>query len=501
MQKLAERTELKSYAKSGQPDSLRMRWDIPPEILFAALLVCSIVTWMAAIRAPLWLDETVSYWQISGGFSKIWSRQEVMFPTYSYILWAAKTILGSSEIALRVPSLLAMCMAVWVLYRISMEFFDSSISLAVTILFCVHPSILFAAIDARPYAFELLVLNSAILFLLRWIRLHDLRYALMAGAASAGIFYFHYLFAVILPAFLLVLLWCCGHELFQYRKHIAYALLAFALFLAPVFPQFVRVFHDRTTHVFSPPPTILSLVETFAPGATLLFFFLAVLFATVTKKFDNQNAEGPIAPVACLLLGVLPLAILYLVSTYTSTHVFIDRYCLVAAPGIALCWGLLLSRINSRVCQFVFCFALVAWSARVQFDAPTHGHSWKQAVEAANAANANVSAPVLVCSDLVEADYRPIPSDISSTWLYAPLSYYPLHSTVIPLPRSMNPAAEKQINTFLSRAIVGHQRFLIMGYRASSSILDWVDRSTTGSYERKPLGIYDGVAVVEYLPR
>jgi len=53
---------------------------------FAVLMSFSI--WFLAIRAPLWLDETASYWSISGGFRQIWSRSIELnsFPAYYYIL-------------------------------------------------------------------------------------------------------------------------------------------------------------------------------------------------------------------------------------------------------------------------------------------------------------------------------------------------------------------------------------------------------------------------------
>jgi len=244
------------------------------------------------------------------------------------------------------------------------------------------------------------------------------------------------------------------------------------------------------------------LVETFAPGAMLLFFLLAALFAAAFRQIDNSEYESPFTGIASLLLAVIPLAILYLVSSLTNTHVFVDRYCLVAAPGIALCWGLLLSRIRSRSCQFVFCFVLLAWAAQVQFVAPVHGHSWKPALDVANKATSIDHAPVLICSDLVEADHGPIPTDIYSTWLYAPLSYYHVQSQVVPLPRSLNAAAEAQVRNFLTTATPAHRRFLLMGYYSgSSTILSWVDATTKSSYISNPLGTYDGVSVIEYTPR
>jgi len=53
---------------------------------FALASALTISVWMLAIRAPLWLDETCSYWQISGGFSEIPYRQPLSFSAYSSLV-------------------------------------------------------------------------------------------------------------------------------------------------------------------------------------------------------------------------------------------------------------------------------------------------------------------------------------------------------------------------------------------------------------------------------
>ena len=97
--------------------------------IYSLALFVSISTWFIAIRAPLWIDETGSYWQISKGFSEILPRQgSLSFPAYSYILWLSTKIIGTSEIGLRVPSILAMLGAVYLLYLAARELFERDIA-------------------------------------------------------------------------------------------------------------------------------------------------------------------------------------------------------------------------------------------------------------------------------------------------------------------------------------------------------------------------------------
>jgi hypothetical protein len=71
-----------------------------------ALAVC-VSTWFVAIRAPLWLDETVSFFLIKGGFAGIMSRQVWPdAPAYSYLLWLWTKAIGTAEITLRISSIL-----------------------------------------------------------------------------------------------------------------------------------------------------------------------------------------------------------------------------------------------------------------------------------------------------------------------------------------------------------------------------------------------------------
>lgn len=63
---------------------------IQDRVLYASYLLApavSVSIWFIPVRSPLWLDETISFWQIKAGFSGILSRQGLSFPAYSYILW------------------------------------------------------------------------------------------------------------------------------------------------------------------------------------------------------------------------------------------------------------------------------------------------------------------------------------------------------------------------------------------------------------------------------
>ena len=86
-------------------------------------------------------------------------------PTYSCLLWLWTKVMGMGEIMLRISSVLPMLGAVYLLYRAARELFERDVALIAAIVFCLHPIIIFAAIDVRPYAFAALAINASILAL------------------------------------------------------------------------------------------------------------------------------------------------------------------------------------------------------------------------------------------------------------------------------------------------------------------------------------------------
>jgi hypothetical protein len=199
----------------------------------------------------------------------------------------------------------------------------------------------------------------------------------------------------------------------------------------------------------------------------------------------------------------VPLLILYGLSVGTSIHVFVPRYRLVAVPGIALCWGLVASWMNSRTLRLLFCAALVVVAACVCFTAPSfhhHMYSWKNALAFVEK-NASVdNAPVLICSDIPEADHMrmPVGAAIEKTGILPPLSYYKLTVAVAPLPRTLNEEAVRAGSVFLQQQ--AERRFLAMAFVESYGTLDWLAEAAGASHTVHELGVFDGVKVLEFIP-
>ena len=475
-------------------------------IYILAVLVAMSV-WFLAVRSPLWLDETVSYWSIAGGFRQIWARslEANSFPAYFYILWFTNEVLGSKEIVLRIPSILAMLAATYVFYRCARELFAREVALVATVLFILDHRVVFAAIDVRPYPFALLITNLAIFSFIRWSKTNKVAYAAQLGITLAGIFYFHYLFGCIVAALVIAYFIDRWRPPLTELRQVGIVAGCFALPMVPVVPRIWYLYQTRNTHIVSDAPIFKSFLHSLAPGVALFVFFGVALVAALMHKLSILDRENIRKFLLCATLALVPSGILYGISVATPLHVFIPRYEAVAVPGIALCWAWIFSLIDSRLLRVLGCVVLVAWTAYPNYTSPKariHGRSWKYPLEFSDANAARDGSPLVICSPLPESNSWAMPTGpAGESILFAPLSYYKVRATVVPMPRDLDARAQLIGRRFLLQAALNHLRFLALGFPASYPTLDWLEGQTSTSYAPHELDQFDGIAVIEFAPR
>lgn len=492
---------------SGPTADLQGDASVAAKLIYSLALLASISIWFLAIRAPLWLDETLSYWQVSGGFGKIWSRSAQMPSSigYLYTLWAAKSVLGSSEIALKIPSTIALLVAVYFFFRVTSELFGPEVAFLTCIFFCLEGSVVFASTDARPYAFAMLATILAIRAYIRWISAGGIRQAVLFGTASAGILYFHYLFASILPAFGIYYLVARWRSIKGDARQLAVVLFSFTLVSLPLLYRVASLYHTRQTHVVKEMPHPgLVVLNTLVPEQTLIGFVIVSFLAALLRKIKLPGRND--FPLFLLgpLLALVPAGILVTISTATSAHLLIPRYLSVAAPGSALTWALLTSRIDSAWLRRIFCLGLVGITVVELYKSPQarlHEVNYKLADELVNSVRGKEEIPVLVCSGFIESDYEPLPvNPTAENALLSQMSYYPIHASFVMLPIDLNDRATQIASQTILVAAQRRQKFLVVAGLASYPILDWMANYSRGIFRPRLIGRFGDVLVAEFRP-
>src|SRR5580704_15235552 len=242
---------LSGAAKSSSEGSRSLQ-DRTLYAIYAVALAVSISTWFLAIRAPLWLDETISYFVIKGRFSEILSRQGWPgVPAYPYLLWLWSKAVGTGEIALRISSVLAMLGAVYLLYRCARELFNWDVAVIAAVVFCLHPIVNSESIDVRPYPFAALAITTSIFTLVRLRHNNSNWLAALFGLSAACIVYFQFLFVVILPALVSCFFAIKVADRKTLWRQFGIALVAFALAFLPVIPGLLYMFRTSAVHVYA----------------------------------------------------------------------------------------------------------------------------------------------------------------------------------------------------------------------------------------------------------
>jgi hypothetical protein len=401
--------------------------------------------------------------------------------------------------------------AVYLLYLAARELFERDVAFISVIVFCLHPIVAFESIDIRPYAFAALATNAAIFILLRLRRNDSNWLAALFGLSAACILWFHFLFAVILPALVLWFFVIKIRDRKTLWRQFGVAAAAFALAALPTIPGLAYLFRTSKTHVYELAPNLLDLARILAPGWLLPIFCVAVPVTLLVSSFTTRRRDSAIPLKSwhlplCASLALIPVLILFGVSVGTSIHLFKASHELVAVPGIALCWAFIAGRIDSRALRLLFCALFLVSTAFQSFGAsPASGrasYTSKYALEFVQKNASADNAPVLICSSYIESNYADMPLDsaIDSNY-FTQLSYYKLSAPVVPLPMALNNEAILIGSRFLKEAANKHERFLAMAFEPSYKTLDWLARNASATHTVRTLGVFNGAKVLEFKPR
>jgi mannosyltransferase len=444
--------------------------------IIAAGAIVVIQLWFGMISTSFWLDETGTWWIVKDGAAEairrslFWSGQS---PLFYLIEWCSSRLFGLNEIALRIPSVLAMAGAGYFLYRIAERLYDRASAAAAAFVFLCAVS--FYAIDARPYALAMLCLTASTWALLRWLDGNRPLDAILYAITAALVVYAHCIMALGLAAgviYAAVIVWHEPRRLVWLGSLQACA----ALLCLPLVSELRTFYAARSAHTFTAAPRLDSLLPGLIPcslaGALILLVWIAMMFR------GEAEIAGACTRRAALLIGTWSLfapLFLFLLAVSTDLRLYVPKYYSSALPGQALLIGGLLSSIRRSAVRKALIVAVgaVAILTSGRLAAGSHGNEdWRGGMEFVRKEAG--SAPVLLVSGFVEAsDFAALRDPKLRDVLFAPELFYGEPERSIRLPNLFSGRGNKDLDNIAAQ-LQSEPRFFLLTENPDRSYEMWL---------------------------
>jgi hypothetical protein len=460
------------------------RWFSSHWLLIVLLTICIARLWLMPLPSSFWTDETETALIVQQPSDPSLAVVRQLTATWYYMFpRAAGRLLGFSEVSYRLPSVLLMGIALFVIGRLAARLIDPGAAWFAVFACLAMSDFNYYAADARPYALGICVSAAAVYFLLQWLDTASWKQAFLFVVFAALLWRIHLVFWAFYPVFLigtLVRLLCStttgsSTKVGWIRAFLVYLVLA--LTLIPVALQALGALGDAKAHAYFPFPRLRSL-----PGA-LMWGWIALCagLAWLSGRFLKWRFQRPASPGAVTFIAVwwlwMPLC-LFVFSRTIGPVLFVRRYYSPALPGAALAAtaaaAFYLPRARWKQASVVL--AVVGLIVSGQWNAlwPDHTHEdWRRASLDEDLAAAEPDTPVIAISPFIEAmppvwspDYR-LPG-----YLYSPLFVYPVRGRVYPFPFMRSPEAERYADSLLGATLLKRARFVIYG--AGLNTVVWV---------------------------
>jgi len=474
----------------------------------AALLVVRL--WLMPLPSSFWLDEIATVYVAQHGSSdpSLAAAAPQAWQSWYYpVIQSWGGAFGYSEVATRIPSILAMAACLALLAWLSMRLIHRESGWFAVFVALALPGINYQAANARPYALGVFMFAAALLFLVRWLDSNEWTDALLFVASAAVILFIHLLFW---PSCLVFILYAAT-RLADRTTPVTWgrALLVFGLLAAafpPILEQVVALLPEAHLHVIAPRPAAMQFLRSLELTLVILCAAGAWILARAMKW---QPAKLQLSASAIVLIAGWWLCqpiLLFTFSWLTGDAVFVPRYLQLALPGAALAATAVAAHFIpsgqwNRLAAIVAIAVLLFLGHWRELWPRHHNSDWRAAAVAVNSAESAGEMPVICPSPFIEArppvwrpDY-PLPG-----FLYSHLSVYPIQGKTQLFPFEDSPEAETYASKLMQNTLIGSRRFLIYGWEPQVHYWrDWfARRPELQGWNQRGLGPFADVDVVEF---
>ncbi len=411
---------------TSEPTSRNLAQHGPGVLLLLTLVLAFVNYWYPMLTSDLRFDENLTGWVVQGSLvetiERSWTHQG-QSPLYFMVIWVWQNIVGSSEIALRLPSMVALFLSVWQLYALGKDLDQRRVGQFAGIFLLVVET---GATDARPYTFMILALIVSARFGFRWLDTRAVSDGLVWVVAAVV--------AIAMQPFAVYAL--VPHLVIAYRAFrqgrttsvLGHAALG-ALLVAPIVPQILMLRARQDTLVIADAPTIMEFVLALLPAQMCAGFVLATFL-------DRHPRSLPLRPTAAvgfvLLWAVGPAFGLFAQSHLTGSSVFVDRYYVAAVPATAFVVAWFLASLKPWA---GLAGAVVVVLVGVVLVDPVGSRDWYGAVESLD--RAPVDAEIWTVTGYIESNNPDAFVDhAANEYLNAPLRWHGATQDLLAIPRT-----------------------------------------------------------------
>jgi uncharacterized membrane protein len=289
------------------PDLASLR---PASLMVGAVTVASFVLHLTQVHQSLFADEVFTYHEVTHHsltslIHTVGTGIEVSPPLYHVLAWFSAK-LGDPTVWIRLPSLILSAATVPVIYLLGRDTIGRVAGAIGATVFALSPSVLFFAVQARPYATAVFFTALSSYALVRAVQSDDRRWWALYAVAAAAAMYSHYTTVFVLVVQGVWALWACGT---RWRRPVIASLGAIVLYL-----PWLAYMHG------GPQLGWYAAIESFTARHVLqdLVRFLAGYQFAPLRAIPTVLGFAVIA--ACLLLGGFQLARRYLADRPTATY-------------------------------------------------------------------------------------------------------------------------------------------------------------------------------------
>lgn len=403
------------------------------------LLLCAVHFvrfWILPAWDSLWIDETGTYWTIASGWDQLWARTTVHPNSrlYGALMLGWTKIAGTSEIALRIPSLLAMLGALAVLAAFLRSRLGDGAGWPIFALCLASPELSFFALDARPYAFAVLFLA---LSTVAWFSLSE-RFTLgraTAWAALSGLLvHFHPVVSLALSGQMGWMALRVHWRGLTVGRCLAWTVTLSAAALLAL-PEVIRLLPLLIGTNLSALPGRVNASEVAKAMLPISIYAPALLAAgglLLLRKWRLIRLDAAARDLAALGLAlvVCTAAVCSVYSNYSRNTLLLTRYMIAVYPGCFLLVCVLLFRWTDeggrRWFALLYSGATLVLSIAAQGWVPIHADAdWRGAMAMVRNWEGGRPAPLLMQTGFVEGTFtRYLSSPELREFLHAPALYY-----------------------------------------------------------------------------